>query len=140
MPPFDTPLRDPSVLRLVEKGLDAVGLRPAGEIQRMREIAQSWHWRSRTRELQESGGKPPAESGFADFDSVVRLSIKRYEADGTIPRAVEEDFPAKGKAYRDLTGMEFCEVRSVAMERHHALNWLCGYGRDNRWDETPTST
>jgi len=26
------------------------------------------------------------------------------------------------------------------MERHKALNWLCGFAPGNRWDETPTDT
>jgi hypothetical protein len=53
---------------------------------------------------------------------------------------IEEDFPAKGKAYRELSAEEWSEVRSVTFERHIALNWLCGYSLGNEWDHTPTET
>ena len=53
---------------------------------------------------------------------------------------IHDDFPAKGKAYRDLTADEWSEVRSVCAERHYALNWLCGYAPGNDWDHTPTET
>jgi hypothetical protein len=31
-------------------------------------------------------------------------------------------------------------VKSVAVERHFTLNWLCGYAPGNEWDDTPTGT
>ena len=55
---------------------------------------------------------------------------------GTGRRSV--DFPAFGKAYRNLSEDEYEQATSIAMERHLALNWLCGY--DSDWDETPTDT
>jgi hypothetical protein len=53
---------------------------------------------------------------------------------------IDEDFAVHGKAYRDLSPEEWSEVRSITLERHFALNWLCGYAPNNRWDETPTDT
>ena len=65
---------------------------------------------------------------------------------GTLPKAqslpemIDNDFPAMGKAYRELDGREWSEVRSITMERHYALNWLCGLAPNNQWDATPTDT
>jgi hypothetical protein len=53
---------------------------------------------------------------------------------------VDEDFAVGGKAYRDLSAEEFANVTSITVERHFALNWLCGRAPENRWDETPTAT
>ena len=36
------------------------------------------------------------------------------------------DFRAYGKVYRHLTPEQHAEAHSIAGERHHALNWLCG--------------
>ena len=47
---------------------------------------------------------------------------------------------SEAASYRDLTDEEWSSIRSIAFERHFALNWLCGYAPDNRWDETPTDT
>ena len=58
----------------------------------------------------------------------------------TIAPCIADDFPAKGKAYRDLTAEEWSELRSITAERHYALNWLCGRAPKNKWDETPTDT
>lgn len=53
---------------------------------------------------------------------------------------VDRDFAAQGKAYRDLTDDEWSEVQSISIERHLALNWVCGYAPNNRWEETRTDT
>ena len=119
-------------------------LRPAKTIAAERDVAELWHWRSRTRELIESG-RPlePDENmraaGIRSFDDIVRLTARHCREEGRIA-TVDEDLAARGKAYRDLTADEWAEVRSVAIERHFALNWLCGYAPRNRWDETPTDT
>jgi hypothetical protein len=110
-----------------------------------RDTAELWHWRSRTRELIERGDAFPADQrmktrGFHSYDDIVRFTARRAADDGTIPPCIGEDFPAIGKAYREMTGQEWAEVRSVTVERHFSLNWLCGYASDNKWDQTPTDT
>ena len=108
-------------------------------------MAEHWHWRSRTRQLTESGFEidPDMEefrkSGFKCLDDIVRFSANQADAEGLHP-TVDQDFAVNGKAYRDLQPEEWWEVRSITMERHFALNWLCGYAPGNRWDETPTET
>ena len=119
-------------------------LRERSEIERARRVAEFWHWRSRTRQLIERGDKLPEDpkmkaSGFRTFDDIVRTSAERGTADRLFV-AIDQDFPANGKAYRDLTAEEWARVRSITMERHFALNWLCGHAPANRWEETPTDT
>ncbi len=144
LPAFDTPF-NPSILSRVDRSMDGAALRPATEIGEARGTAELWHWRSRTRELVERGDRFPEDpqlsaAGFHSFDDVVRISAQKAAQNGIIPACMADDFPAKGKAYRDLTDEEWSELRSIALERHRAFNWLCGYARNNRWDETPTGT
>jgi hypothetical protein len=138
LPPYDT-MADPGLLkqiplRDVAAFVQGAHLREQAAIDGARDAAESWHWRSRTRELIERGDAFPDDprmkaAGFGCYDDIVRFSA-----------CIGEDFPAKGKAYRDLTEIEWSEVRSITAERHYALNWLCGYAPDNKWDETPTDT
>lgn len=119
-------------------------LRPREEIDVARDIAESWHWRSRTRQLIEEGAAFPdsphfSEAGLFSFDDIVRQTVPLHEAEGTFA-AIDQDFPAFGKAYRDLSDDEWSTVRSITMERHFALNWICGYAPGHKWDETPTDT
>ncbi len=119
-------------------------LRPKEEIDAARDTAELWHWRSRTRQIIEDGTPFPddphfREAGFFSFDDIVRKTVSVHERTGTFV-AIDEDYPAFNKAYRDLSNEEWATVRSITMERHFALNWVCGYAPDHRWDETPTDT
>ena len=40
--------------------------------------------------------------------------------------------------YRHLAPEQHAEAHSIAVERHHALNWLCGEGAS--WDDVPLDT
>lgn len=120
-------------------------LRPAAEIDRARDVAELWHWRSRTREIVERGDPFRSSAqfqarGIVSFDDIVRMAAAKAASEGAVPPLINGDFQAKGKAYRDLNPEEWSEVRSISMERHFALNWLCGHAPGNRWDETPTHT
>lgn len=141
LPPYDAQFEDVPenvpLLAPVAPFLGAVTLRSADEIARKRDLAELWHWRSRTTQLQ-------ADDNFArsnpelDLDEIVRETAHAASEEGDIVEPIEEDFPAFGKPYRDLDAEEYAEATSIAMERHFALNWLRGYSRD--WDETPTDT
>lgn len=149
LPPFDTKA-DPGLLRAVPPGDLAEFVRSARlldseTIDDARETAELWHWRSRTRYLIERGEALPdapqmRSAGFRSYDDIVRFTARKAAETKMIPPCLEEDFPARGKAYRDLTQEEWSEVRSITVERHFALNWLCGRAPKNRWDETPTAT
>lgn len=110
-------------------------LRDARQIDQARELAELWHWRSRTRQLIEQGDKFPPElqtspPGFKSFDDIVRFTARNLAEEGRM-QPLDEDFPVRGKPYRNLSDEEWSEVRSITMERHLALNWLCGYAPGN---------
>jgi hypothetical protein len=120
-------------------------LRIPKAIDQARSVAEFWHWRSRTRQLIAEGRPFPvnakmAAKGIRSYDDIVSISARKGAADGVLPPAIAGDFAVMGKAYRDLTTQEWAKVRSITMERHVALNWMCGYAPDNRWDDTPTET
>ena len=117
-----------------------VSLRPAHQIQKQRDIAELWHWRSRTRRLQESGGLPPLVGGKYSMEEIIGLTSRKAAEAGDLPAPIGDDFPAFGKAYRDITREEFGTTTSIAQERHRAFNWLCGLAPGNRWADTPTET
>lgn len=119
-------------------------LRPRADISAAREMAEGWHWRSRTRQLIEDGTVFPDSPNFHDagifsFDDVVRKAAG-YHAESGAFEMIDGDFPVFGKAYRDLDADQWSVVRSITIERHFALNWLSGYAPNHQWDETPTDT
>lgn len=114
-------------------------LRPRDLITSQRDIAELWHWRSRTRKLQESGRTFNLPDGMT-MENVLQKTSARCAADGLIPTPLGADFPAFGKAYRELTREEYSQATSIATERHFTFNWLCGRAPENRWEKTPTDT
>lgn len=143
-PAYDTQF-EMKILKFVPEPSDArnfikrAKLRPLEEIERAQSIAELWHWRSRTRWLQENqpDTKGPNEMSL---DEIVRVTSKFGREDGLFANSIDEDFPAFGKAYRDLSDEEWSQCTSIAMERHKAFNWLCGSAPGHRWEETPTDT
>lgn len=111
-------------------------LRPQEEIEAARDVAELWHWRARTTQLQQRPGvELPAGQ---TFEEIISMSARGALEAGDIAGVIDDDFPAFGKAYHALDRDEYAIATSIAQERHFALNWLCGYSRD--WDETPTDT
>ncbi len=124
----------------IDKFINGSLLLAENEIENKRSLAELWHWRSRTRQLIEEKRVPPQELGFNSFDQIVEQVANEAFRQGDLSQVIDNDFVAKGKAYRDLTDEEWSEVLSITMERHHALNWICGYAQRNQWDKTPTET
>jgi hypothetical protein len=143
VPPYDTQANDELLKQIpsanIARFVSSARLRNESAIDRARADAELWHWRNRTRQLIEEGREFPRAAGFSSYDDIVRFTAKTMAEEGRIS-AIDEDFPAKGKAYRKLSADEWSEVQSITMERHFALNWLCGYAPENEWDETPTDT
>ena len=79
-------------------------------------------------------------SGFTSYDDIVRFAAKTAHERGDIPQILDKDFVFLGKPFRELPPDEYQQAHSIIMERHCALNWLCGFAPGNRWDETPTDT
>lgn len=143
LPPFDTQA-DPEPLlaladRLVAEGA-APTLRVPAEVERMQACAKLWHWRSRTRQLEEDGTPLPEGLPVTSYEEIVRLTTDAAQQDGMLDAVRDGDFKAMGKGFRWLTSDEWSSVQSIIVERHRALNWLCGYAPANRWDDVPTHT
>ena len=120
-------------------------LRPYEELSDKRGLVELWHWRVRTRQLIEEGHPFTADeklkqAGIESFDDIVRFTAKGAHESGDLPEILEEDFVFLGKPFRALTADEYQTATSIIMERHYALNWLCGLAPRNKWDETPTDT
>ncbi|HZP74164.1 MAG TPA: hypothetical protein VFA97_12390 [Gaiellaceae bacterium] len=134
LPPYDQPFHTEDVL-----GVDPVGgrLRPVDEIALERDSARLWHWRARTAVLQAAGTlELPAR--FASFDQVIAATAMRGFEQGLLPAPMRGDFRAFGKVYRHLSPSQLDEAHAIAAERHHALAWLAGSGRD--WSDVPLDT
>jgi len=115
--------------------LDKVRLRSEAEIEKTRYVAELWHWRA-----QKPGSMPAdmkADTG-GGLDEAVRAAASEAYARGDIAEPIDGDFPLFGKSFSNLSDEERTIASSIALERHYALNWLCGYAAD--WDEVPTGT
>ena len=134
LPPYDHPF-EPETLVLVEP--DDGDLRQAEDIELECESARLWHWRARTTELQ-TAGKLELPPRYATFDQLIAATAMRGYEQGVLPAPLRGDFHAFGKVYRHLTPGQHAEAHSIALERHHALSWLCGGG--SSWDDVPLDT
>ena len=134
LPAYDHPF-DPQAI----VGLDpATGtMREAEDIELERDSARLWLWRARTTELQASG-ELELPVRFATFDQLIAATAMRGYEQGILPSPMRGDFRAYGKVYRHLTPGQHLEANSIAVERCHALNWLCGDGTS--WDDVPLDT
>ena len=143
LPPFDTQASIEH-LELLPAGTvhelrSSASLRDHNELAAARNVAELWHWRSRTRQLAESGSDVALPQGLTLVD-VVRMAAEHAALRGDIAAAVDGDFPLFGRSYAQASVDEWANATSIARERHRVLNWLCGYAPHNRWSETPTDT
>ena len=142
MPGFDREVSDSdkSVAMPIQKDVNsfvnAAHLRPGVEIHKARDLAEFWHWRARTYQIQRNPDKYALPPGVS-LDEIVRSAAAKGHVDGLFV-AIDEDFPALGKAYRDLTEEEWNLMISIVRERHYVLNWLCSPGA--AWDDVTTDT
>ena len=134
LPPYDRPF-DPDEVAEVDPGEGA--LRDGEEIALERESARLWHWRARTSELQAAGAIELPDR-YASYDQLIAATAMRGHEQGLLPEPMRGDFRAFGKVYRHLTPEQQAEAHSIAVERHHALNWLAGEG--STWDDVPLDT
>jgi uncharacterized protein DUF4272 len=139
---FDQPA-DPRALlaavKFMQPAVDLVShaqLRNEAEVRGARNVAELWLWRSRSEQIMREKIAVPVPSGMS-IEDIIREAAVAAENDGLF-RRIDGDFPAQGRAYRDLSDEDTSLLRSIASERLYALNWLCGQSPD--WDsvETPT--
>jgi hypothetical protein len=134
LPAYDDPF-DTETIAAVD--LEPARLRESEEIELERDSARLWHWRARTTGLQASGSlELPAH--YATFDQLIAATAMRGYEQGLLPAPMRGDFRAYDTVYRRLTPEQQEEAHSIALERHHALNWLCGAG--SSWDDVPLDT
>lgn len=141
----DLDLSKVEILNRPTSFLSTAVLRTRAETDVARDIAELWHWRSRTEQLIREG--PPFVSdeemvrlGLRSYQDVVRLAVNAAYKRGAVHLVIGDDFAVKNKSYAELSLEEWSEIRSISVERHRALNWLCGYSPNNDWDQTPTNT
>ena len=134
LPAYDRPF-EPHEVAATE--LDGAALRDGEEVDLERESARLWHWRARTTGLQAAGAVELPER-YATFDQLIAATAMRGYEQGVLPPPMRGDFRAYGKVYRHLSPEQHAEALSIALERHHALNWLCGEGAS--WDDVPLDT
>jgi hypothetical protein len=139
LPAYDQPFDAEQAAAVVEDAveLEDAELREGEEIELERESARLWHWRARTTSLQAAGALELPER-YATFDQLIAATAMRGYEQGVLPAPMRGDFRAYGKVYRHLAPEQHAEAHSIALERHHALNWLCGAG--TTWDDVPLDT
>ena len=140
----------PELLKQVEvRRLGLLSPRPSlrshDEISKMRDIIELWHWRVNTSRLvKDNFDFKPAESlksaGINTLDDIITMTARSAYSKGEISNVIDDDLAFRGQAFRNLGESDFNEAASIIIERHYALNWLCGFAPKNNWDETPTDT
>jgi hypothetical protein len=134
LPAYDTPFDYDA---LVAKRIDNPRLRAAAEIEQAQATAQLWHWRARTTLLQAEGNVALPER-WQSFDQLIAATAMHGYDSGLLPLPLRGDFRAFDSVYRRLTPSQHAVTHSIAIERHRALNWLCGLG--STWEDVPTET
>lgn len=120
-------------------------IRNKEELNKKRDLIELWHWRVRTRQIIERGDpfhkdENMEKIGLTSYEDIIRYTARLVKEKGDSPEIIDDDFKFQGKAFRDLNDTEYQKATSIIMERHFALNWLCGKAPFNNWDDTPTDT
>lgn len=142
IPPYDTKTdldaAFDSIGLLEETGTFVVNARLRGscELCRARDTAELWHWRARTYQIQGEPDRHSSRFGKSKEEIVRVVATKAQDDDIFV--AIDGDFPAFGEAYRKATVEEWRLLQSIAVERHHGLNWLCNMDED--WDSVTRDT
>jgi hypothetical protein len=141
VPAFDTRFDLSTVMNTVDVFTPTIdfiwqaGLRPADEIQRMRDTADLWNWRARAAELQRMGIKPPEGMSFAE---IIRITAEQGYQEALLPAPIDGDFPAFGNPYSSMTPEQAVNTSFIAQHRCSALNWLCELSSE--WENLPVDS
>lgn len=136
IPPYDTLVLVEDVLvglpffQPIDDFLAAAALPDPGEIRRQRDIAELWLWRAGLELLWREGLR---EKDGQAISEQIRQGA-RLLADEGLADPVAGDFPVRGEPYRKLSDSDVETLANLALERHHALNWVL---TDEAWETTP---
>ncbi len=133
---FDFGLSEIITINTEKKGF-AQSLREIGVIDRQRDVSELWNWRAVNSRLCIDETIDPTTSNEERLDIARRAAKVAFER-GDVPEPIDGDFPAFGRAYKDVTSEELSKLTSIARERERAFNWLAGY--EWNWDEVPVDT
>lgn len=128
IPAYDTQFETSDILApldILNPTIDFIWLatlRPERDLSTAREQAELWNWRSRARELQRMGVKPPEGVSFTD---IIRFTAERAQDNGFLTQTIYGDFPALNKSYAELNPDEYALLSAIAYERNSALSWVC---------------
>ena len=105
-------------------------LRSDEALERARDTAELWHWRANT-----------AHAWSRRSPAIVKDAAEAALARGDIKRVVGGDFPWRKKPFAELNDDQLSEAHSIAVERHHALEWLTDERPSHAsWDSISTDT
>jgi hypothetical protein len=141
LPPFDVqcdPIAISSAIPLFEPVkllLRTWKLRDEPTLADAREAAELWLWRARQSRL--SKHEIQGHGGASQIEERIRSAACAGQRHGWFV-AKNEDFPALGGSFRDLTPDQRNEMESIAVERLYGLNWVCALA--SNWDEIPTDS
>lgn len=96
-----------------------------------RERAELWLWRVRVEPERTSGD----DETRAEFTAAIADAAAEAAAIGLVPASPDYDLLLNGQPFHALTEAVREVVALAAERRLHALNWLCGFGRD--WSHVP---
>ena len=128
LPSYDTQFEANDILApldMLQPTIDFIwlaSLRADGDLQQSRDQAELWNWRSRARELQRMGVRPPEG---VSFNEIIRFTTERAHRNGHIPSPIQDDFPVFNKSYAYLNPDEYALLSSIAYERYSAISWIC---------------
>lgn len=117
---------------------DAPPLRPEPELDAARQLAELWHWRSRTEGLRLAGTQPPPGDSFDA--TIARATEAALAAKLIDPTGIlDGDFAvAPGARYASAPIEVLRTFACVAHERHWALTWITDATAE--WDTVNPST
>jgi len=129
MPPWDTSADVEAQIRMIQppegtsQPLRSGALRHEDEVRAMLSAAAAWVARANTRLITDLSMDLTRN---VDLKKLVGEAAASAHANGYAGEPIGGDFPALGRAYRDLDEAQFRSVHLVAVQRLRALNWLLG--------------
>lgn len=75
---------------------------------------------------------------FTPVENFIETAKLRPAVEIASARNLAELWHRRSLERRRQEDVDHSEMTSIAIERHYALNWLCGYAED--WDSVPTET